>query len=433
MEKFTSATLREVKGKKGKTWKGILRYRDGDRWRQTTKALHTFLDENDEERSVRNKTQASKALKQWREEMEREAGNKPEARMTMYEIVKSYVDRREKISEAAGWDTTARGPNNERIITRSTVRDYRHTLSYLKGNFPETEVYKLTPKDILEWEDGEIEAGHSISRIRKVHVLCKQALDDAVTRGYIQNSCMASLKALKLGRHDNNALTQADAKKLTAQLAAFDASASAVGAMLALHCGLRGGEICGLQWGDVDFGERHVTVGRSVGIADGGKFLKETKSESGNRTIWMDEYVLDVLKRRKAKTLAERNNITKGFDELFVVGNVDGDFLSPTTLSRQFTAISKALGLRGKTGAAPTLHKMRHTFVDALRGGNGGDNKATRDVMGHSSRDITDQYGTRDQDLMDDAVRRAAEWLRPEKDTKTEADVYQFDRTGTDS
>ena len=422
--KYTSTMLREVKGKNGKRFKAVLKYKEDGKWRQVSK---TFGAE------VRTKTQANKALQQWRDQMEDEASKPVEAKQTMYQLVSAYVDRREALSKSANWDTTATLTNNEKVITRSTIRDYHHTLSYLDANFPKTELSDLKPLDVLEWEEGQLKAGHSLSRVRKAHVLCKQALDDAVIRGYIEHSCMASLKAPKLGKHENNALSQEDARKLTAQLSTFAPSAATVGAMLALHCGLRGGEVCGHQWADVDFEERHIVIKQSVGIANGGKFLKGTKSESGNRVVWLDDYALDMLMACKVQTLKDRFDITKGFEELFVVGNLDGDFLSPTTLSRQFTAISKAFGLRGKTGEVPTLHKLRHTFKDALMGGNGlGEHsEIISDVMGHSRKGITGAYGTRNQELMDEAVKAAAKWLAPKSGTKAKADMLTFDKTGT--
>lgn len=387
--------------------------------------------EQEREEAVRKREEVERKERE-RIAREREEAEKAKSKRTMCELVSNYINRRAMISENPNLSSKDTGANAERIITRSTVRDYRHTLNFLQANFPDTDVTELKPIDIINWEESQLMQGHSLSRVRKAHVLCKQVLDDAVIRGYIAHSCMASLKAPTLGKRENNALSRADAQRLTLLLSGADRpSAAIVGAMLALHCGLRGGEVCGLQWGSVDFETRHLTVKRSVGIGDGGKFLKEPKSESGNRTIWMDDYAVDVLRKCRAQTLALRDNITKGFDDLFVVGDVDGSYLSPTTLSRQFTAVSKAFGLRGKTGEVPTLHKMRHTFTDALRGGKGND-KAIRDVMGHSAKGITDEYGTKDQELMDDAVKRAARWLAPEDGIKAKADIFSFGRTGTE-
>ena len=397
-------------------------------WKQKTGPILEVQKARGRNADDRTNAQIVNELDRWLAELNGESEKPTEAKQTMHQLVTAYVDRREELSEAAGWDTTATLPNNEKVVTRSTVRDYRHTLSYLEANFPKTELSEIKPLDILKWEENQIKAGHSLSRVRKAHVLCKQALDDAVIRGYIEHSCMASLKAPKLGKRDNNALEQADAQKFTAQLDKLDPSSEIVGAMLALHCGLRGGEVCGLQWSCVDLESRHITIRQSVGIANGGKFLKSTKSESGNRVIWIDDFVLAMLKRRKAQTLREREDISIGFDELFIVGNAAGDYLSPTTLSRQFTAISKALGLRGKLGSTTTLHKMRHTFKDALMGGNGlkDNSEVISDVMGHSRSGITGAYGTRDQELMDEAVKAAAEWLRPKKGTKTEATIHEL-------
>ena len=382
----------------------------------------------------RQEAAINEALSKWRESIEDEMNTPDGGRQTMAELVRAYVDRREALSKSADWDASQMLPGGERAVTRSTIRDLRATQSYVERYFPTVAIANLTTQQVINWEEKMMLNNNSLSRMRKAHVVCRQALTYATTCGFVQRNVMGSLKTPTLGKHENNALDQAAAQKLTGKLIELEASDTVAAAALALHCGLRCGEICALQWKDVDLDTRHLTVSQSIGVGIGGCYLKDPKSVIGARTLWLDDCVLDILKRHKAAKLAERDNITIKFDELFIVGNADGGFMNTTTLGRKFKALAEVLDVRGKTGQVVSLHKLRHTFKDALSGGNGvsANAEVLADCMGHSRKGITGSYGTHDQDLMDVAVTRAGEWLTPTQKVKLEADVLDLPRTGTE-
>lgn len=438
---YTSAFARnitDIEPEQGKRRATRIRFRavakgkdENGKWRQKSTNLEVDkgTGKNAEEKTSVN---IQNALETWRKalnEVESVKDAKASVRpsLSVYDIVANDVERRAKLSEAVGWDTTKKLPNNEKVIVRSTVRDYHHTMRVIEPAFSRVSADELTMQFVLDWEEKKLMDGASISRIRKAHVLLKQSLNNAVIRGLIKANVMAPLKAPTIERKQNIALTQEDMKRVTATLMKMEPTPVVVGAMLALHCGLRGGEICGLAWDSVDFDSRLVRVVQSVGIADGGKFLKPPKSDSGKRSVYMDDYVMTTLIKRRSLMLKERDNIKLSFGDLYVVGDIDGGYLSPTTLSRQWTALSTAWGLTGKEGGRVTLHKMRHSFVDAVRGGKGAtDNKTLTDVVGHSTVAMTDKYGTGNQEAQNEAVMAASAWMAPDSGTQTEAELYSF-------
>ena len=54
--------------------------------------------------------------------------------------------------------------------------------------------------------------------------------------------------------------------------------------VLALTTGMRRGEVCALRWSDLG-DDGTVTVSHALGNAEGGFYLKESKTQSSRRTI----------------------------------------------------------------------------------------------------------------------------------------------------
>ena len=83
----------------------------------------------------------------------------------------------------------------------------------------------------------------------------------------------------------------AAAEKTDPDIAAFVALAAVTGA--------RRGELCGLQWGDIDWEGATLTVERSVAVMGKGDLLtKDTKTHAVRRMA-LDEFGVEVLRRHR--------------------------------------------------------------------------------------------------------------------------------------
>ncbi|MFG6330845.1 MAG: site-specific integrase [Lachnospiraceae bacterium] len=145
--------------------------------------------------------------------------------------------------------------------------------------------------------------------------------------------------------------------------------------LLCLYTGLRLGELCALQWTDIDFEGKTLTVNRTVQrIAAPGRLTKtillETtpKSESSHRTIPLTSELLEILSELKGK-------------QPYVFGGKKP--LEPRTMQYHFKKILKEAGIKGRS-----FHTLRHTFATNCMENNM-DVKALSELLGHSDVRIT--------------------------------------------
>ena len=139
--------------------------------------------------------------------------------------------------------------------------------------------------------------------------------------------------------------------------------------------GLRLGEICGLQWNDLNEETGRLSVRRSVSRASGGGLqIGETKTETGKRTILLPPSTLHLLKERKKTAMTEWI-----FPSLLQPEKP----VSPHTAYHRLKLILKQAGL-------PDIrfHDLRHTFAThALV--SGVDAKTLSGILGHTNASFT--------------------------------------------
>lgn len=390
-------------------------------WREISRMLEAPKGRSNKQTEVN----ITNALQAYRDEMEAEAQKPEAAGMSVYEIVSDYVSRREANSAGVGWNTSMTLANGEKVIQPSTVRDYRHTLKVIEPKFSKLSVSDLNTREMIDWENKMLADGNGISRVRKAHVLIKAALDEAAVRMLIEANPIASMKAPTI--RDNGTdkgLTQADMKRATKSLSeTAEAAAHVVGAMIGLHCGLRVGEVAGLTWDDIDLEYRIISVRRAIGIGDGGCFVKLPKSKAGERQVFIDDRVKDMLTKRRAMMLEARDNNAEGFGSLYVCGSLDGEsYLSPTTLSKRWSTLASTWGLKDqRDNKTCTFHGLRHSFVSAMRATRASDideEKIMSKIAGHSSTRMTERYGSRDWKHVFPEMMAASAYMEPDEVTE---------------
>lgn len=148
-----------------------------------------------------------------------------------------------------------------------------------------------------------------------------------------------------------------------------------IAVLLCLYAGLRLGEVCALQWTDIDLDGMTLTVNRTVQrIAVSGyqtrTILLETepKSESSRRTIPLTDGILELL-------LPLREGQT------YVFGGEKP--LEPRTMQYRYKKLLKEAGIDDRN-----FHTLRHTFATNCVE-NGMDVKVLSEILGHSDVKIT--------------------------------------------
>ena len=139
--------------------------------------------------------------------------------------------------------------------------------------------------------------------------------------------------------------------------------------LLCLYTGLRLGELCALQWSDIDFEGKTLTVNRTVQrVAMPGYMTKTILLESAQRTIPLTAELLQVLSQFKG-------------EHPYVFGEEKP--LDPRTMQYRFKRILKEAGIEIRN-----FHTLRHTFATNCVE-NGMDVKALSEFLGHSDVKIT--------------------------------------------
>ena len=153
---------------------------------------------------------------------------------------------------------------------------------------------------------------------------------------------------------------------------------------LACLSGLRRGEICGLQWGDIDWKTNRIYVSRnriqvSKEVSPSGWKLKCPKNGNENgrtpeerRERWVAlptkmAYILDLAKRQQ-QAYSRRNVTKEDYVYRSKVNLVNNYLTNPGKLDKSFTALQNRLNrarrLAGKEEIhSYRLHDLRHTHI----------------------------------------------------------------------
>lgn len=154
---------------------------------------------------------------------------------------------------------------------------------------------------------------------------------------------------------------------------------------LLLFTGLRRGELCGLEWKDIDFTHELIQVKRSsLYLPEKGVFSDETKNESSMRAIKIPSSVISILREYHTWQLQERLKIGDQWqehDRLFTQWN--GLPIHPDSISGWFSSFI------AKTDLPPVhIHSLRHTNA-TLQIAGGVPITAVADRLGHANPTTT--------------------------------------------
>ena len=133
---------------------------------------------------------------------------------------------------------------------------------------------------------------------------------------------------------------------------------------LLAYLGLRRGEVLGLQWGDVNFSQKTVSVKRALKRKKGGLYIGATKNASSTRTLDVDSITLAILKKWKREQALiflkfGENLISK---ETFIFRQKSKNFpLNDSSLRNFYHRFCKKYGL-----PFCNIHGFRHTHCSLL-------------------------------------------------------------------
>jgi integrase len=161
---------------------------------------------------------------------------------------------------------------------------------------------------------------------------------------------------------------------------------------LAAGCGLRRGEILGMEVGDIDFAKREIHVCRQLKVLAGRRpYLGRVKTRTSVRTVDLPDVVAAALRRhidRGVTPVAVEDDTdprrTVQREALLLFRGTDGKPIHAPTFARHWASVRAAVGLPARWG----VHGLRHYYATVLIHA-GASVKTVQLALGHSSPIIT--------------------------------------------
>jgi integrase len=294
---------------------------------------------------------------------------------TLSELAKPWIARREK--------------------THRSWRDDRNRWNkHLEPFLGKCKPNAVNPAMIRRLVETKLEAGLSSTTVGHLVRLLSTFFTDVVEQGFVHANPARGLpratRRLIRNAHDPKQTPfiekHEDIRRVFLALEQPYATLFAVGAL----AGLRPGEILSLEWGDIDLDTRRLLVQRQV------RHGRVGPPKSGKPRLVP---IIEPL----ARILAEWKLATGGAGQLFRPANPrqGGHAASPARflgLPGVYTHLRKALKVAGLPETLTLYECTRHTY-GAQHVMGGGSLATLREVLGHSSVQVTERYGHLRADL----------------------------------
>ena len=214
-----------------------------------------------------------------------------------------------------------------------------------------------TIKDITIIIKGSLRKSINEEKIRHFELTFNYPKDNKDSKIYI------------LSKHEQNKLTNYVLENLTNRN---------IGLLISLYSGLRIGELCALQWNDIDFKKNILSVNKTIQrvyIKDKDNNISKViittpKTKNANREIPINKEFLELLKKIK----------TKG-DDYIITGS--SKYLEPRTYRKYFNKVLKQVKIKQFN-----FQSLRHTFATNCIS-LGVDYKTVSELLGHANVNIT--------------------------------------------
>jgi integrase len=358
----------------------------------------TFYDPDTGKRRETTKTFATeREAKKWSREQETLYRENPNQRPPTTEFLKDYLSR---------WlQETIVGYKPD-----STAQRYRLSLVHVQRLIGTLPLTKVTARDIQGVYNALLSEGKANSTIKHVHVVLHAALEDAVTWELLPKNPTRGTKPPQPQPHELIIPTRAQSQKFMSDCE--NDRLFALWAFLAFT-GVRRGEALALQWGDIDWMAKTVTIQRTMSGYGSHRSVNPPKTKTGRRVIDLTTYLIEILRQQQKRQQLAREARGDKWQEgpwVFTTGN--GTWLSPAHVYMRFKKLAKQSSLPDDM----RIHDLRHTMATYWLA-NGVPIKVVSERLGHANIGITLQiYAHVMPGMQAEAAEHMDAWMRETED-----------------
>lgn len=378
---YTAGFLIQRKDRPNKPWMGCLKYKDSDgKWREARK---TF-------KGIRYKKDAQKELRKWWDEMESKAdlSNKGE---TIEKSVRDYLSLQLRLNRISN------------VTYQNNLRLAETVVFPAVGSLIFADATQEQIQDFV----NQMTVKYKPSTVRTIFAVLSKTYKNGLR---YNKTHVDPTRYVDLPRESQKRINYLDADGRRRFLALMGTDCPFYyPSMIALYTGMRCGEICGLQWKDINFGISTIYVRRSA---------KVYKDKNGKNKVEVSS-----TKNYKTRTVPLISPLREILEELLEESEVKPtDYViecrHPRLLCTSFIKWATRHDVKGEAGKPITMHGLRHTYA-TMAVQSGMDIKSLSSILGHSSTAMTLDIYASDDEM---AKQTGAELLQNMFKTESEND-----------
>lgn len=272
--------------------------------------------------------------------------------------------------------------HNKIHLKGSTINKYSYLITtHISPELGNIKIADISSSKINLFLDNKLKNGRkdgrgglSPSYVKTLAIIIESALDFAIEEG-VYNTPKNSINKPRSQKKDITFLSSEDIKKIE-NISDDKKDLVWLGIYLALHTGMRIGEICALSWSDIDFKEKviHInhTLTRVLDIGNKTKVIIDSpKTESSRRDIpicsMLDTFLFDEYTRRKSDFVVSENHT----------------FVDTRTFEYRYKRFLEKNDIQ-----VINFHSLRHTFATRCVQA-GVDIKSLSEILGHANVSMT--------------------------------------------
>lgn len=249
--------------------------------------------------------------------------------------------------------------------------------------FKKYPLFQFSTEIILKFTIEKTEAGLSPRTVKGLLILLQNILRYGEQKGYLSMRGI-QIRYPKITNQTLNIIAENHLQKLISTLSESEEAFSS-GILLCIYTGIRVGELCGLQWQDLNFNQGIVSIRRTVSRIKNLNYTEDATSEkmpktrinistpkslSSIRDIPIPDFLLERLQKQRA-----------GSNDFLLTGC--GRCMEPRGVQRKFQYLLRECDI-----PKINIHSLRHAFATRCTE-IGFDSKTLSEILGHSSPKIT--------------------------------------------
>jgi integrase len=288
-------------------------------------------------------------------------------------------------------------------VRQSTYdRDTNLVNNHIKPVLGGLKLKKLNSAQVQSFYRDRLDTGLSASTVRKLHDILRRGLAQAVDWHLTPRNVADVVKPPRPLAKEMVALSADETGRLL-DAAAEDRLEALY--KLAVHTGMRQGEMLALRWQDVDLENAVVSVRRTLTRSGGKVTFGEPKTKKSRRSIRLTPQATEALRAHLERQLRDMEILGDRYRDQGLVFTTDtGAPINPSNLrQRSFAPLLKSAGLPHMR-----FHDLRHTCATLLLS-RGVHPKFVQELLGHATIAITLDTYSHVIPSMGDATAKAME------------------------